>query len=662
MMRDRAALLDAIAAVERLPTTAEHRLVLAEAEFRVAIAPGTPPGEAVARLRRAIRHDPFQPKLYLHLGRRLHLDGRPRAAVPAYRRAVELAPDSRRVHLLLALALLDLDPAASELGRRLLVALAAGDDGERAAVLAALDDPDNAAKAPIKEPVGSTADTWRPGLLAGLARTPSSRRHVDAHLFAAAGEGPAAYATACALLLAAVEPVEGVRQLLAAAELPTGHPAVAMLQAALDLAAVADPVRRLDAMLAATRRGALPAQLAWWLWYSRFVKDPPPLPTALRLVRAVPEPELRIAILDVYAQRAWADGRWDVARLLWQEMHALDPHRVPVALNLALHAARTRSPAEYGPAWEHLAETLYLAAAGLGDLSAHIDDRIALHLALSQQAAAGAADDAGPAAWLADRDAFDAWLREWDLYFLNRRLRFRSPVHVLGVARDARPEELVRAHARLCRHADRVLLPRGWAGGAVFRDLARARADQALRTAHEPDRHHDAELAAADALLDEALDRALRLRRAGRHIAGLRSAATLPLGAAVAASQFALPLDRLTRLCADRGALEGEETLTGIFGADLVAVAAAWDRPAPAGKDEVAARLRALDECIAAAPDLVALRLHRCRLLQSAGRDRDAFAAAAEVLAGPCDGLDELVAAVRAGFTPEQRAHLPRRS
>jgi len=661
MMRDRAALLDAIATLERLPQAPEHRLVLAEAEFRVAIADGTAPDEAVTRLRRAIRHDPFQPKLHLHLGRRLHLDGRPRAAVPAYRQAIRLAPSSRRAQLLLALALLNLDLVAYELGRRLLVALATGNDAERTAVLDILDDPENAAKPPIKEPVGSTVDTWRPALLENLARAPFSRRHVDAHLLAAADDGPAAYATACALLLTGGEPVEGVRRLLSTADAPADSTAVAMVHAALDVAAVDDPVRRLDAMLTAVRRRTLPAQLAWWLWYSRFQKDPPPLPTALRLVRAVPDPELRIAILDVYAQRAWADGRWEVARLLWHEIHALDPHRVPVALNLALYATRTRSATEYGPAWDHLAETLYLAAAGVGDLSAHIDDRVTMHLALSQQAAATHPGDGHEelAAWIADRDAFDAWLREWDLYYLNRRLRFRSPVHVLGVARDASPEQLAEAHALLGRLADRALRPRGWAGGAVFADLVKAHADRALRTARDPDRHHDAELAAADALLDEALDRALRLRRAGRHVAGWRTATALPVGAAVAGSQFGLPLGRLTQVCVDRGLIGREETLAGIFGADLSAVAASWDQPEPAGKAQIAERLAALDACVAAAPNLVGVRLHRCRLLQTAGRDRDALTAAAEALALPYDGIDELVEAVRNGFTPEQRAHLP---
>src|SRR5262249_8307773 len=117
----------AIAELERRDRNPAVRLALAEAEFRLSIAPGIEPAEAIKRLERAVSPDPFLPKLHLHLGRLLHRSGKHSAALSAYRRAVSLAPSSRRAHLLLALALLELGEAEHELGQNLLDALVRGE-------------------------------------------------------------------------------------------------------------------------------------------------------------------------------------------------------------------------------------------------------------------------------------------------------------------------------------------------------------------------------------------------------------------------------------------------------------------------------------------------------------------------------------------------------
>jgi tetratricopeptide (TPR) repeat protein len=673
MMRDRGALLEAIAEVGRLPRTPEHRMVLAEAEFRLAIAPDTDPAEAVDRLHRAIELDPFAAKLHLHLGRRLHLDGRPRAAVRAYQEAVRLAPRSRRAHLMLALALLMLGPPEKQLGQRLLSALCADDAEARASVLAQLH-ADGAEAKPARKVsgvAGIAVDIWRPALVEQLSRSRPEPRQVSSLLAVARNrldaDGVAPFAVACLLMLVAGEAVTAVRQQMSEAGLEhrPADAALAMLRTAVELAETDDP-DAFDAVLTrAVQEGILPVELGCWLLFRAFTRDRPSGIAGIRRLDRFPRSiretgafrELRIAIFDDQARQAWAEQDFDIARVLWRQTVAADAGRVPVAVNLALVAARTQSPAEYTPAWERLAELLYLRSVGFEDVGELLDERIQLHLALSQQSlnryrtgrgARDHPDTAQLAAWVKDRAALEVWLAEWDLYYLNARLRFTSPAHVLAVPRDATPEALTEAHDRLVHQLRHSLGTRRWAGIRVFQDLAEAAFARALREAQSGrgiDPQYDTEKRDADRLLDELVQRALLLRRLSRHLADLRSSAVLDLGALVAAHQLTLPLATIQRACVESGLIAADEVLADQFGIDLTAVATSWNRPEPRSPGEFADRLAGLDRCVAAAPDLIALRVLRCRLLVRADRRADAYAAAVEALSDD-PAAAELVAVI----------------
>lgn len=674
MRRDRRFLLGAIAAMEPLPRTPERRIALAEAEFRLAIAPDTPTDEGVDRLGRAVDHDPFLAKAHLHRGRLLHRTGRQRAALGPYRQAIRLAPGSRRAYILLALALLGLGKPERAIGERLLDTLAAGEPSAQTladvdALLAAAGTDDVAGARPTgprqRTPAatgGSAPDAWHAALIDQIARPKPDRRRVEAHLTAARRSGdsdPGPFATACVLMMVGGETTASVRRLADQADLAThrGHPAVVMVDTALTLADVRDPAELVPAIVDALRRRAVPPELACWLYYARHEAAPPPVAEAVRLLDSFPpwiqalDPfvELRVAIIDHCARRAWTDKRFDLARLLWHEARSLAPHRVPIAVNLALVAARTAAVEEYRPAWEHLAEVLYLNSAGTGDVRFMLDERISLHRALSQQSFDRyRADATHPdrltdddlAAWVADPDTVEVWLREWDLYYLNARLRFRSPVHLLSVPADASAEARSEARDILVRHVDIAVAAQRWAGARIFADLVTTHIDNALRDApaaggRTPDPFHDREKKAADTLADEVLQRVVTLYRLSSYLAYRRPSMVLALGAAVATRQFALPLTVVQQICRDRGIIDGDETLSGIFARDLTAIAATWNTPPTTGPAAYAARIADLHRCVAAAPHLVAVRTLLAEVLHTADRPEGAYRVAVEALSLP---------------------------
>jgi hypothetical protein len=467
-------------------------------------------------------------------------------------------------------------------------------------------------------------------------------------------DGVVGYATACLLMLVAGETPAAVRVLLTEAGLDRqpDNPVVAMLVAAVELAEIEDPARLVEEITRHVQVGSAPPELACWLHYARHIEAPPQLLAAMRQLGAYPRSiatldcfvELRIAILDSYARQAWTDKRYDAARLLWQEAGALDPHRVAVNANLALLAARTRAADEYGPAWERFAECLYLHSAAVGDIQRLLDDRLTLHLTLARQSAgrsraAGRAlpSESDLAAWMGEPDAVEVWLREWDLYYVNARLRFRSPWHLLGVPADADAAALEEARDAFVRHLDRAMAGLPWRGLSAFLTLARAATDEALRMALSgpgpaADPNHEAETARAEALTEDLLERVQLLRWLSRALARRRSATALALGGSVALRQFALPTGPLQRLCVERGLLEAGESLVDAFDNDLVEVTAAWDRPPPDGEKRGAERLAALDRCVTAAPHLIAVHAYRCQLLYRMGRHADAYAAAEEAV------------------------------
>jgi tetratricopeptide (TPR) repeat protein len=682
---DRRRLCDAIAELERRDRGPAVRLALAEAEFRLAIAPGTEPAEAMARLRRAISYDPFLPKLHLHLGRLLHRSGKHTAALSAYRHAVSLAPSSRRAHLLMALALLELGKREQELGQSLIDALVRGESEQLRVVVAELDalaeeqsspdthKPDTAGKRTRArsrraspgdaKPTNANAakDLWRVALAEQLSRAKPVRGQVAGHLdtgsmHARKGDSMAEYATTCVLMAALGEPPAQVRKLAraAGADAEAGHLAFTMLEAVLDLAETADPAKFVLAAAEHLRHGLIPAELVVWLHFSKFA-DPEKRSAleSIRLLDSYPDTvghldcfrELRLAVLDGHAHRAWAEERFTEAKLLWREASALDPHRVAVAINLALLAARTRSAADYRPAWERLAEVLYLHAAGAGEVQLLLGERKALHLALSQQSEHRHCPRAsGPdrpsreelERWLADADTLGVWLREWDLYYLNARLHFRSPLHLLGQPKDASPEALTEAREALLRHIDAALTTETWAGIAVFCELARAQVHEAFRLAVEPlerarDPYYELEKAQAEALAGEMLERVLLLRKLMQVLIRRESGSEFPLGCSIARRQFALPRAALQRHCVDKGLIESDEQLFDILETDLVALASHWDRPEPTAADHPKL-LAAFDESVRHAPDRLELRALRCRLLVKAERRQEAYDSAREAL------------------------------
>jgi tetratricopeptide (TPR) repeat protein len=686
----RAGLCDAIGVLERMGREPRVRLALAEAEFRIAIAPETEPAEAIERLRRAIFHDPFLPKLYLHLGRLLHRSGKHRAALSEYRQAVQLAPSSRRAHLLMALALLELDRPEQELGHALVRALSQDSAEELRTAVADLDaliddqssgeahkggphskrtrrrprrpPPDGQAGDSARDKAGPTAtDTWRVGLVEQLSRQKPDRTQIAKHLDTGSaqiheGGGLAEYAAACVLMIASGDPPAEVRKLakMAGVDRETDHPAVAMLDAVLNLAETNDLAVFVAAAAEHLQRRLLPPELVCWLHFSKDVaKAGQPVVESVRLLDSYPEEvraldcfrELRIAVLDEHARRAWAGERFAEARLLWREAAALDPYRVPVAVNLALLAARTRSVEDYGPAWERLAEVLYLHAAGARDVQLFLEDRKALHLALSQQSLhRHCPQTSGPdkpsrnelANWIADANALEVWLLQWDLYYLNARLHFRSPLHLLGQPRDASTESLVEARDVLVSHVDSVLPKQSWAGLGVFCDLVRAHVNEAFQHALDPvnrvrDAYYELEKPQAEALADETLKRMLLLRRLMHTLLHQDSARRIRLGCSIARREFVLPLAALQQLCVDRGLIGHDDELYDIFETDLIGLASNWDRPEPTESDW-SARLGALDECVRVLSHRLELRWLRCLLLYQAGWRREAYTSALEAL------------------------------
>lgn len=559
------ALRAAIAELGSLPDSPRVRTALAEARFRLALE--TEPGEAAELLRAAAEADPLQPKLFLHLGRLLHREGKYFAALREYRRAAELVPDSRRVHRLIA-------QAEQDLGQ-------------------------------TRKREKPAPDTWLLLLIDQLSKEHPARAQVTACLAVGAQHASSAELAVAAVLVQAHDQVPvDVR------DLGTSHP---LIEAVLDLVEARDPAEFVSAAVDHLSARRLPVEVVCWAHFTKWEKLS--ALDALQLLDRYPDDvrsldcfrELEIAVLDACARRAWTEDNPHEAKLLWRETIPLDPHRVPVAVNLALLAARTRTAEEYAPAWARLAELLYLHAAAIGDVQVMLDDRVTLHRAISQNSrqrhvlGRERPDDEQLRAWLADPEALQVWLREWDCYYLNARLGFRSPTHRLGVRSPAARDALI-------RHVDTELRSRNWSGISIFCDLARAAFTEACE---QPDDHLELEQGRANALLDEAFHRAMMVRRMLHVLAD--DPHPLRLGLLLARHLFALPWGVFQPLCVDRGLVEPGVDLVRLFEGDLLHLAAQEDR------------LEALDECVELLPHRLAPRAFRCRALQQAGRLDEAY-------------------------------------
>jgi hypothetical protein len=388
----------------------------------------------------------------------------------------------------------------------------------------------------------------------------------------------------------------------------------------------------------------VPAEVVCVLHYARWAETEEDVTTALRLLDAYPPEaraqecfrELRRAVLGRHAERAWAGERFAEAGVLWQAMAELAPERPEVAVNLAMLATRTRSSA-YRPAWDGAAERFYAAAARAGDLRYQAADRVALHRAHSMQSlrAAGSnqPDSTELRRWLADGDAVEVWLREWDLYHLNARLDLRSPSHVLAVPPDTGDEQREQARDALLRHVELSVGGRGWTGAAEFVRLATERIAQAYAS-EPPDIHQEIEQSAADELLDEALSRALLLRRLAGELSAGTVARPRALACAVLRHLFQLPLPALERHCAERGVLTSDESLMSLLDETAADVARNWTGSTPNGTADVARMLADVEVAGAAAPRSAGLAVPHGRLLLWSGRGPEAYARVAAALPG----------------------------
>ncbi|MGC5284814.1 hypothetical protein [Micromonospora sp. DT231] len=674
------------AALDRLRTMGDSpRVVIAraEAEFRLGVHPETNAGEGIELLRSAVRHDPFLAKGFLHLGLRLHRAGRFRAAVPEYLAALELAPASRRVHLLLAEALLELGKAEQQAGDELIAALAAREPERLKAAVAEIGgvltggEPDAEAEAAgenekekkkprrrAKPPTDLTG-VWQVWLLAQLSRA-AKRAQPVACLKAGATrigvDGPADVALGCLMLLLSGDPPAEVRKEIAAAGVDPeagNDPALRALAAALELAEAGDPVLFVRGASEHLLAGVLPVAVVCALHYQRFGPSAAVTVTdALRLLDVYPSAvrddhwfqELRIAVLDGYATRAWTDGALGQARLLWRETVGLDPYRVPVAVNLALVAARMKAAEEYGPAWERLFELTYLLAGGVGDVQLLLDERRDLHLALTRQSwqrHCGSAPPSGTPteddldAWVADGDALAVWLRHWDSYYLNARLSFRSPVHLLGTARDVDTDELAEARDALVALADTAVVGRDWAGGKAFRELVAGLAEDAYAQSADPvdrarDRYYETEKPRADRLAEELLQRTLVL------ISLLRALGRVPVAAAregqaaaVIRHQRSLPRRILQSIFVNRGLVQDDIELAAYVEQRVLELAGIWSRAEPSTEADRNRQVARLGEIVEALPDRLALRAAHCDALLQAKRPGECYRAAVAALQQP---------------------------
>jgi hypothetical protein len=676
---DRAALEVARRQLEASHSTVEERLALAEVCFRLAVLPGTDPEAAIELVRQATLHDPYHPKLFFHLGRLLHKEGDPYGAILEYRRAHRLAPKSHRILVHTALALNEIGGDARDLALRMFAGLSAGDDDHLAASMSELDrlveakaDTHRASRPARRRADPTTANAsedgcrwrglWKLLLLQQIVRTSQAKKvgqHLDRGKKLIDGtHGVAEYAVAC--LFPVLDGPASCKQLEArlrdprlAAELD--RPAIKLLRAVCELGAAPNAeefVARASAMLVAEE---LPSELVCCLhrcWYGEGSADPV---AAARLLDRYPEHvrslehfrELRIAILDHHARAAWTAERLDRAQVLWQETVTDDPLRIAVAHNLALVATRMQARDKYESAWERATELRYLLAAAARDVLVQLDDRISLHRSFAQQSrlryirndTPGAAppSDREIEAWTADREAFGLWLREWELAYLNARLRFRSPLHVLLLSRDCSEEDADVAREGLLRQFRRCLEGRCWAGGLTFLQLVDDVTTAASAAAKNPvecnrDRHFEPESAEADRSSKDAAEHGFLLFRIVQ-MACRPSAPSTLRRAGVEATRYLLhmPWRFLEVYCKRTGMVAQDTRLSKVFASYVGQLFLGTD-DSDALDSERDVKLAALDDLIVALPESPELRLVRCRLLLSAERHRDAYDAAIDAL------------------------------
>jgi hypothetical protein len=663
--------------LEAMPSSTTQRLALSELYFRLAVLPNTEIEAAIDLLRQATTYDPYHPKLFFHLGRLLHLNGEPLAAIFEYRRAQRLAPKSHRISVHLALALLDAGPEECEVAWHLFAALFAGDNGKQASAIAETDkliakragSGSEHAQSSAKR---SSADTligqgncrwrgfWKVLLVTELGRSTAPKKSIQ--MMEAAGkslgegqDGIAEYALAGLLFL--IDSAARTSQVEAWLREPamTAHqdrPAVRLLHSVCELGAATSAEDFVRLACVKLQNGELPPELVCCLhysWHGQSGKQD--AVEASRLVEQYPKEiatlpsfrELRVAILDYHARIAWGGERLDRAEILWQEACAADPFRIPVMHNLALVATRTRDVDKYQRSWERAAELRYMIAGAAGDLRVELEDRIRFHRSFAQQSRlrhvksirSGDPLDTELLAWLEDRETFDFWLLESATAFLNQRLRFQSPLHLLGITLDCSDDSPQAAAEALLRQFQMCFRNRRWAGILTFQALMEELTAKAAEFARDPiqrkrDLSFEAENSEAEKLTKEIIGHGFLLFRMIR--LGSESASGNVQFSALRAGAYLvnMPWRFLEPACKKMGMVPADTDLVKVFVSYIVALA-----HVESSKDATAQinqRLEILEDCLRGAPDVLGFRLMQCSLLLKARLFRQAYLTALDAL------------------------------
>jgi hypothetical protein len=665
--------------LEAMPSSTAQRLALSEAYFRLAVLPGAEIEAAINLLRQAAAYDPYHPKLFFHLGRLLHQNGEPLAAVFEYRRALRLAPRSHRISVHLALALLDAGPEEREVTPRVLSAIFAGDDGLLMSAITELDKliawrsgatsdhtRPNAKRSSEDALIGQGNCRWRGFwkllLVTELGRSKPSRKSLQMMEAAVQtlgegqnGVGEYALAGLLFLLDSRTQSTQVEAWLLKPAMAAhQDRPAVRLVRSVCELGAAGTPedfVRHAGKKL---EKGELPPELVCCLHYSWHGQSAELDPVgAARLLdqysrEIVSLPcfrELRVAILDYHARSAWGEGRLDRAEILWQEACAADPLRIPVIHNLALVATRTRDVEKYQRSWERSAELRYLIASAAGDLRVELEDRIRFHRSFAQQSrlryvpnrAVGREDPADKEllAWLEDREAFDSWLLESATAFLNLRLRFQSPLHLLGIPLDCSDDSPQAAAEALLRQFQLCFRGRRWTGVLTFQSLMEELAAKAAEFASDPirrkrDLSFESENSEAEKLTKEMIGHGFLLYRMIQLARGAASGNVRLSAFRAGAYLVNMPWRFLEPACKKMGMVPADANLLEVFVSHIVALALEESRKGAAAQADL--RLEILEDCIRGAPEALDFRLVQCHMLLSAKRFRQAYLIALEAL------------------------------
>ncbi len=648
----------------------EEKSALAEAYFRLAVLPNTGVDESIEFMRRALRIDPFHPRHFFHLARLLHNNGDSLEAAVQYCEGLKLTPRSHRIFVHLAMSLVELGGDEQKLGERIVQCVAAGDDSALGALA-------NEVEVTIARRFGETRETrqepmhnqepskgkcrwrgvWKLMLLHEMAKAKPSTRAAAQHM----EKGKALIcdvATAAEFALAGlffiVDGPKTCRQVEGWLSEPVlapyeGSPAVRLVRSACTLGEardVADFVERASGLLT---QGEIPPELVCSLhygWYgANASKD---AARAIAAVNGYPEPfqslhcfrELCLALLDEHARAEWTADRVDRAEILWQETIRLDPFRIDVAHNLAIAATRAEATEKYGSVWDKAEEVRYLLAASARDVRLCLEDRIRLHQSFSRQSqlrfvpeGTKMPSDEQLQKWMSDGDALAVWLRQGELAYLNSRLRFRSPVCLLGIGQDCSDEEANAALKCLKTQFALCLGECRFSGRDVFLSLVNNLAGDACKAATDPlqrkrDPYVDGEMDAARNLGIETFHRGFLMYRMLK--AAARDADLALPGLEIARYLLNMPWQSLEPLAKKNGLLEEDTELIPVFLSYVQSLAlgeqAAGDGPG------LQQKLRALKDCVEALPDELELRLVLCRLYLDGGRNKDAYQAALEAL------------------------------